>query len=198
VSNALDVQFMPPAVRGWWQTGDARPPLERPRGEWLARRLGAPERSRAAGGAGPRHRGGPRRGGGRALRGAAGGAPRAARGAARRRSPRSRPGPPTRARGSTALARVAPVGPGRRRRCSRRVGGRPRRTSRTSVAALEGIRLDLLRLHADAGDLAPLTTLIDAARLIGADVGRPAGADGAADAAAGARRAGAARVAAPG
>jgi serine/threonine-protein kinase len=41
-----------------------------------------------------------------------------------------------------------------------------------SVAALEGIRLDLLRLHAGAIDLAPLTTLLDAARLIGEDVSR--------------------------
>jgi serine/threonine-protein kinase len=41
-----------------------------------------------------------------------------------------------------------------------------------SVAALEGIRLDLLRLHAGASDLAPLTTLIDAARQIGEDVDR--------------------------
>jgi serine/threonine-protein kinase len=41
-----------------------------------------------------------------------------------------------------------------------------------SVAALEGIRLDLLRLHAGASDLAPLTTLIDAARHIGEDLNR--------------------------
>ena len=41
-----------------------------------------------------------------------------------------------------------------------------------SVAALEGIRLDLLRLHGGAGDLAPLTTLMDAARLLGDDVRR--------------------------
>ena len=41
-----------------------------------------------------------------------------------------------------------------------------------SVAALEGIRLDLLRVHAGAGDLAPLTTLMDAAREIGEDLGR--------------------------
>ena len=40
-----------------------------------------------------------------------------------------------------------------------------------SVAALESIRLDLLRLHANADDLAPLT-LIDAARLIGEDLNR--------------------------
>jgi len=42
----------------------------------------------------------------------------------------------------------------------------------SSVAALEGIRLDLLRLHAGAGDLAPLTTLIDAARAMGDDIAR--------------------------
>jgi hypothetical protein len=42
----------------------------------------------------------------------------------------------------------------------------------STVAALEGIRLDLLRLHAGAGDLAPLTTLMDAARLLGDDIGR--------------------------
>ncbi|MEX2152027.1 MAG: hypothetical protein WD825_01740, partial [Gemmatimonadaceae bacterium] len=41
-----------------------------------------------------------------------------------------------------------------------------------SVAALEGIRLDLLRLHANADDLAPLTTLMDAARLLGDDLSR--------------------------
>ena len=40
------------------------------------------------------------------------------------------------------------------------------------VAALESIRLDLLRLHANADDLAPLTTLMDAARLIGDDMRR--------------------------
>ena len=41
-----------------------------------------------------------------------------------------------------------------------------------SVAALEGIRLDLLRLHAGASDLAPLTTLLDAARVLGDNVSR--------------------------
>ncbi len=41
-----------------------------------------------------------------------------------------------------------------------------------SVAALEGIRVDLLRLHAGAVDLSPLTTLLDAARLLGDDLNR--------------------------
>lgn len=54
-----------------------------------------------------------------------------------------------------------------------------------TVAALEGIRLDLLRLHAGARDLAPLTTLMDAARQIGEDVGRLAEAQREAERAAG-------------
>jgi predicted Ser/Thr protein kinase len=41
-----------------------------------------------------------------------------------------------------------------------------------SVGALEGVRIDLLRLHAGACDLAPLTTLLDAARELGAHAGR--------------------------
>ena len=41
-----------------------------------------------------------------------------------------------------------------------------------SVAALEGIRLDLLRLHAGASDLAPLTTLMDAVRVAGDEMRR--------------------------
>jgi eukaryotic-like serine/threonine-protein kinase len=52
-----------------------------------------------------------------------------------------------------------------------------------SVAALEGIRLDLLRLHGGAGDLAPLTTLMDAARVAGEDVRRLADAQREVDAA---------------
>jgi serine/threonine-protein kinase len=45
-----------------------------------------------------------------------------------------------------------------------------------SVAALESIRLDLLRIHAGAGDLAPLTTLMDAARRVADDLNRLAAA----------------------
>ena len=55
------------------------------------------------------------------------------------------------------------------------------------MAALESIRLDLLRLHAGAGDLAPLTTLIDAARVVGEDVRRLADAQREADVASGRR-----------
>lgn len=39
-------------------------------------------------------------------------------------------------------------------------------------AALEGLRLDLPRLHAEATDLAPLTTLLDAARGLGDEANR--------------------------
>ena len=49
VSNALDVQFIPDADPQVVADGDPRSPLEQPLGEWLARRLGAPERSQLAG-----------------------------------------------------------------------------------------------------------------------------------------------------
>ncbi|MBK6423811.1 MAG: hypothetical protein IPF77_16675 [Gemmatimonadetes bacterium] len=49
---------------------------------------------------------------------------------------------------------------------------RARRRTADSVAALEGVRLDLLRLHANASDLAPLTTLLEAARQLGEEAGR--------------------------
>jgi len=68
----------------------------------------------------------------------------------------------------------------------------------TSVAALEGIRLDLLRLHAGAGDLAPLTTLIDAARALGDDVSRLADAQREVDAALVRRPLGTGRMQTPG
>src|SRR6185436_10494438 len=65
-----------------------------------------------------------------------------------------------------------------------------------SVAALEGIRLDLLRLHAGAGDLTPLTTLMDAARLIGEELSRLADAQREVEGVAG-RRLGAGRTPTP-
>jgi serine/threonine-protein kinase len=42
----------------------------------------------------------------------------------------------------------------------------------SSVAALEGLRLDLLRLHGGANDLAPITTLIQSARELREDAAR--------------------------
>ena len=49
VSNALDVQFIPDRIREWWQTGIRERLWNSRAGEWLARRLGAPERSQLAG-----------------------------------------------------------------------------------------------------------------------------------------------------
>src|SRR5690606_16552286 len=67
-----------------------------------------------------------------------------------------------------------------------------------SVAALESIRLDLLRLHAGASDLAPLTTLIDAARVIGEDLERLSEAQREVNAAVAQRPLGAGRIPTPG
>jgi serine/threonine-protein kinase len=41
-----------------------------------------------------------------------------------------------------------------------------------SVAALEAVRLDLLRLHGGAIDLKPITTMLDAARELGEELDR--------------------------
>ena len=41
-----------------------------------------------------------------------------------------------------------------------------------SVAALEAIRLDLLRLHGGASDLRPITTVLEAARELGEELDR--------------------------
>lgn len=50
ISNALDIQFIPRMVRNWWQTGIRDRLWNSRAGEWLARRLGAPERSTAVDG----------------------------------------------------------------------------------------------------------------------------------------------------
>ena len=171
VSNALDVQFIPAKIRDWWQTGVRERLWNGRAGEWLARRLGAPERSRAVGG-------GVFRATEVALGVAASDLFAALPKAFRDQLPEL---PATvaalEARAAEAraeidvLAALAPSGSddtsvlaARRDAASAHLAA--------SVAALEGIRLDLLRLHAGAGDLAPLTTLIDAARVLGEDVGR--------------------------
>jgi serine/threonine-protein kinase len=171
VSNALDVQFIPTAIRTWWQTG-IRDRLWNSRlGSWFARRLGAPEQSRAVGG-----------GVFRATESALGVAA-AELFAALPKEYREQLGElpaivaAFEARAAEAradidvVAALAPSGTAdaevlaaRREAAKARLG--------ESVAALEGIRLDLLRLHANADDLAPLTTLMDAARLLGDDLRR--------------------------
>ena len=173
ISNALSVQFIPPKIRETWQRG-VRDRLWNSRlGQWFARKLGAPEQSRAIGGGVFR-------------------ATEAALGLAASELFAALPEtyrdklaelPDTvaalEARAAEAraqldlLATLAPEG---------NHGGdviAERRASaatqlKDSVAALEGIRLDLLRLLAGENDLAPLTTLIDAARQLGEQAGRMA------------------------
>ena len=179
-SNALEVQFIPPKIRQWWQTG-IRDRLWKSRiGEWMARRLGAPERSRIVG-----------PGAFRATEAALGVAASelfAALPKAHREQLAELPATveALEARAAEARAEIdvvtslAAAGPSdasaldaRRQAASRQLAD--------SVAALEGIRLDLLRLHAGANDLAPLTTLVDQARLLGDELNRLAEAQREAD-----------------
>jgi serine/threonine-protein kinase len=171
VSNALDVSFIPRAIRDWWQTG-IRDRLWRGRlGGWLGRRLGAPERSRAAGA-----------GVFRATEAALGVAASELF-AALPKSYREQLGElpalveALEARAAEAraelevVAGLVPAGSTDAEVVARRRDAAAKHLSE-SVAALEGIRLDLLRLHGGASDLAPLTTLIDAAREMDEDVRR--------------------------
>ncbi|PYP78755.1 MAG: hypothetical protein DMD35_10555 [Gemmatimonadetes bacterium] len=179
VSNALDVQFVPTKLRDWWQTGIRDRLWNSRAGEWLARRLGAPERSRAVGA-----------GAFRATEAALGVAASELF-AALPKSYRAQLAdlPATvealEARAAEArsevemLAALASSGTSADALEARRKAAAAQLSQ--SVAALEGIRLDLLRLYAGAGDLAPLTTLIDAARALGEDVKRLADAQREAD-----------------
>ena len=174
VSNALDVRFIPDKVRRWWQTGIRDRLWNSPVGEWLAKRLGAPDRSAIGAGAF------------RATEAALGVAASelfAALPEAFRAQLSELPATVAALEAEAAAARaeielVGALGSSDAA-ADGGAGGtlEARRKAATahlaeSVAALEGIRLDLLRLHAGAGDLAPLTTLIDAARRLGEDAGR--------------------------
>ena len=195
-SNALGVQFIPDRIRAWWQTG-IRDRLWNSRlGAWLARRLGAPERSRAVGG-----------GVFRATEMALGVAaselfaalPRAYRDqldelpalveALEARAAEARAEIDVVAALAASSSGDAEVLAARRDRAAAHLA--------ESVAALERIRLDLLRLHAGASDLAPLTTLIDAAREIGDDMSRLADAQREVNDAVGRHRSGAERTPTP-
>ena len=170
-SNALDVQFIPTKIRRWWQTGIRERLWNSRAGEWLARRLGAPERSKLAGASAFR-----------ATEAALGVAASELFAALPKEYKEQLGDLPaivdaleTRAAAARAeieaLAALAPHESGGAEVLAVRKKAAATHLA-DSVAALEGIRLDLLRLHAGAGDLAPLTTLIDAARLIGEDLGR--------------------------
>ena len=170
-SNALGVQFIPTRIRKWWQMGIRERLWSSRAGEWLARRLGAPERSKLAGASAFRAT--------EAALGVAASELFAALPKEYREELAELPAiidalearaAAARAE-SEALAALAPnesegaeVLDVRKKAAANHLA--------ESVAALEGIRLDLLRLHAGAVDLAPLTTLVDAARLIGEDLSR--------------------------
>ena len=195
VSNALGVQFIPARLREWWQTGIRDRLWNSRAGEWLARQLGAPERSRAVGAGAFRAT--------EAALGVAASELYAALPKAYREQLADLPAivEALEAKAAEAraevdvLAALAPSGSAdaevlaaRRTAAAAHLG--------ESVGALETIRLDLLRLHAHASDLAPLTTLMDAARLLGEDVSRLAEAQREADGV-GSRRLGARRIPTP-
>ena len=196
VSNALDVQFIPAGIRDWWQTGIRDRLWNGSAGEWLARRLGAPEQSRAVGGGAFRAT--------EAALGVAAAELFAALPSAYREQLAELPSivAALEARAAEAraeidvLAALAPSGSVDADELETRRGAASAQLGE-SVAALEGVRLDLLRLHAGAGDLAPLTTLMDVARLLGEDVSRLADARREVDGAAPPRLAGARRAATP-
>jgi serine/threonine-protein kinase len=171
LSNVLDVPFIPSRIRKWWQTGIRDRLWRSGAGEWLARRLGAPEHTQLAGAAAFRAT--------EVALGVAASELFAALPKEYREQLSELPAIVAALEARAAAARaevdvVAAMAP------SGSVDAEVLRTRKESadaqlaesVAALEGIRLDLLRLHAGAGDLAPLTTLMDAARLIGEDVNR--------------------------
>ncbi|HEX4684401.1 MAG TPA: serine/threonine-protein kinase [Gemmatimonadaceae bacterium] len=203
VSNALGVQFIPDRIRAWWQSGIRDRIWNSRVGEWLAHRLGAPERSRAVGG-------GVFRPTEAALGVAASELFEALPGAYREQLaelPAIVAALEARAVEARAemevLGAIAPPGyenashPGQTADvlAVRRKAAASQLTE--SVAALEGIRLDLLRLHAGAVDLAPLTTLLDAARELGDDANRLAEAQREVNDALGMHRAGTERTPTP-
>ena len=184
VSNALDVQFIPNKIRDWWQTG-VRDRLWNSRaGEWLARRLGAPERTQLAGASAFRAT--------ESALGVAASELYAALPKDYREQLSELPAivSALEARAAEARAEMDVVGAmaSSGTESATVLAERKQKAAAhlaESVAALEGLRLDLLRLHAGAGDLQPLTTLIDAARQLGDDLGRLAEAQQEAERAAG-------------
>jgi serine/threonine-protein kinase len=171
ISNALDVQFIPSKIRSWWQTG-IRDRLWNSRlGEWLARRLGAPERSQLAGASAFRAT--------EAALGVAASELYAALPKEWREQLSELPATVEALEARAAEARadievvaaLAPSASADAEALAARHDAAKARLAET-VAALEGIRLDLLRLHAGSSDLAPLTTLMDAVRQVGEDMSR--------------------------
>jgi serine/threonine-protein kinase len=171
VSNALDVRFIPTRIRDWWQTGIRDRLWSSRAGEWLARRLGAPERTQLAGASAFRAT--------EAALGVAASELFAALPKEYREQLYELPAivASLEARAAEAraemevVAAMAPSGSADADVLAARKQAAATHLAE-SVAALEGLRLDLLRLHAGASDLQPLTTLMDAARQVGENLGR--------------------------
>ena len=171
VCNVLEIRMIPDVVRRVITPGLRGALWSTRLGGWLARRLGAPERSNLAGSGAFRAT--------EAALGVAASELFAALPKAYREQLSELPGVVAALEAQAAEARadmevvaaMAPSASVDAEVLAARRGSAARHLAE-SVAALEGIRLDLLRLHAGAGDLAPLTTLIDAARALGDDVNR--------------------------
>ena len=183
-SNALDVAFVPSRIRDWWRTGIRDRIWNGRVGGWLARRLGAPERTQLAGASAFRAT--------EAALGLAASELFAALPKEYRERLYELPEIVTALEARAAEARaemdvVAAMAPSGSADAAVLAARKETAAAHLaeSVAALEGLRLDLLRLHAGASDLQPLTTLMDAARQIGEDLGRLAEAQREADEAAG-------------
>ena len=169
-SNALDVEFVPRRIQKWWKTGVRERLWKSRAGAWIAKQLGAPERSQLAGASAFRAT--------EAALGVAASELFAALPKAYKEQLTELPAlvESLEARAAEAraeiemLAAIAPAESGAEVLDARKKAAQSHLAE--SVAALEGIRLDLLRLHAGASDLAPLTTLMDAARQIGDDLNR--------------------------
>jgi serine/threonine-protein kinase len=176
LSNALDVQFIPTKIRSWWQAGIRDRLWNTKVGEWLARRFHAPGESRAVGGGVFRPT--------EAALGLAASELFAALPETYRIELLELPSivQVLEARAAEARAEIDVVAAlarpgsddsavleGRRQAASANLSA--------SVGALERIRLDLLKLHAGARDLKPLTTLIEEAQLASQEVRRLAEAE---------------------
>ncbi len=170
-SNALGVRFIPDRIREWWQTGIRDRLWNSRAGEWLARRLGAPERSQLAGTSAFRAT--------EAALGVAAAELYAALPKAYREQLGDLPAvvealeakaAEARAELSAVAALVPSGAEGGELLAARRAKAEEQLS--TSVAALEAVRLDLLRLHGGRSDLTSLTTLVGAARELDEDLGR--------------------------
>lgn len=176
VSNALDVQFIPKGVRSLWQSG-FRDRLWNSRvGEWFARKLGAPDRSQVVDANAFRAT--------EVVLGVAAADLFTALPPAYRDGLADLPATISALEANAAAARaelemVSAIAPKNQNDAGTLERRRAAASSHleASVGALERIRIDLLRLHGGAADLQPLTTLIDAARLLSEDINRLADAE---------------------